>query len=182
MTLAVRDATADDIPAALHIYAHHAAHGFGTFDEAPPTMLAFEAKWTETVRDRLPWLVAADGGDVLGFAYGSKFRPRSAYRYTVEDSVYIRDDARGRGIGSMLLGALLPRLEQQGARQVVAVIGDSANAASIALHRKAGFAHAGTMLSVGYKLGRWVDIVFMQKPLNGGDATAPSIPGAWRLR
>lgn len=173
MTIDVRDATIGDVAATLDIYAHHAQHGLGTFDEVPPSLIEFEAKWTDTVRDGLPWLVAVDGGDILGFAYGSKFRPRSAYRYTVEDSVYIRDNARGRGIGTMLLDALVPRLEQRGARQVVAVIGDAANAASIALHRKAGFTYAGTVASVGYKLGRWVDIVFMQKALNGGSATPP---------
>jgi phosphinothricin acetyltransferase len=182
MTIGVRDATADDVAAALAIYGHHAQHGFGTFDEASPSLAEFEAKWADTVRDGLPWLVAVDGGELLGFAYGSKFRPRSGYRYTVEDSVYIRDDARGRGIGTLLLGALLLRLEQCGARQVVAVIGDSENAASIALHRKAGFSHAGTISSVGYKLGRWVDIVLMQKALNGGHSSAPNTPGAWRAR
>jgi L-amino acid N-acyltransferase YncA len=178
MRLSVRDANGDDIAAVHAIYAHHVLHGFGTFDEVPPPLTDYTAKWREIVALGLPWLVAVDGGEVVGFAYATPFRPRSGYRYTLEDSVYIRDDRRGRGIGTALLTPLIERCTAVGARQVVAVIGDSKNAGSIALHAKAGYAHAGTVKAVGFKLGRWVDIVFMQRALNGGDVSLPPVPGA----
>jgi L-amino acid N-acyltransferase YncA len=181
MTPSVRDARADDIAAVHAIYSHHVLHGFGTFDEVPPSLETYTAKWREVVAMGLPWLVAVDGNEVLGFAYASAFRPRTGYRYTLEDSVYIRNDQRGRGIGMALLEPLIARCVERGARQLVAVIGDSHNAGSIALHRKAGFAHAGTVKAVGFKLGRWVDIVFMQRALNGGDGSLPPTEGAWRL-
>lgn len=180
MTIEVRDATAGNVAAALAIYTHHVRHGFGTFDEAPPSLAEYEAKWRGIVDSGLPFLVAEADGAIAGFAYGSAFRPRSGYRYTVEDSVYIRNDMRGQGVGTLLLTSLIARLERTGARQVVAVIGDSQNTGSIALHRKAGFVHAGTLASIGYKLGRWVDVVFMQRALNGGNETPPPGQGAWR--
>ena len=180
MTLSVRDARAEDFPAVHAIYAHHVLHGFGTFEEVPPAVDQYSAKWREVIALGLPWLVAVDGDRVAGFAYGSTFRPRTGYRYTVEDSVYVRDDLRGRGVGSALLGPLLARLEAIGTRQVVAVIGDTQNIGSIALHAKAGFAHVGTVKAAGFKHGRWVDIVLMQRALNGGDATLPPPQGAWR--
>jgi L-amino acid N-acyltransferase YncA len=181
MSVSVRDASADDIAAIHAIYAHHVNHGFGTFDETPPTLDAYEAKWREGVAMELPWLVGVEGRDVVGFAYAAPFRPRTGYRYTLEDSVYVRDDRRGRGIGSALLLPLVERCIARGARQLVAVIGDSGNVGSIALHRKAGFEHAGTVKAVGFKLGRWVDIVFMQRALNGGDGSLPPAQGAWRF-
>jgi phosphinothricin acetyltransferase len=181
MTPTIRAAEARDIAAVHAIYSHHVLHGFGTFDEVPPTLSAFEAKWRDNAATGLPWLVATEASDVVGYAYASPFRPRTGYRYTVEDSVYVRDDRRGRGIGAALLRPLIGACEGLGVRQVVAVIGDSKNAGSIALHAKAGFTHGGTMTSVGYKLGRWVDIVFMQRALNGGDRSPPPPQGAWRL-
>ena len=155
MTPSVRDANGDDIAAVHAIHAHHVLHGFGTFDEVPPAPGDYADKWREVVAMGLPWLVAVDGDEVVGFAYASAFRPRSGYRYTLEDSVYIRDDRRGRGVGMALLMPLIARCAAVGARQVVAVIGDSQNAGSIALHAKAGYAHAGTVRAVGFKLGRW---------------------------
>lgn len=181
MSLRIRDAEAGDIAALHKIYAHHVLHGFGTFDEAPPPLRAFEEKWQGIMACGLPWLVAERDGDLLGFAYASPFRPRTGYRYSVEDTVYVRSDQLGKGIGSALLAPLIARCEAMGARQVIAVIGDSGNAGSIALHRKAGFTEAGTIKGVGYKLGRWVDIVMMQRALNGGDRTTPPATGAWRL-
>ena len=181
MTLIVRDANDSDMAAVQAIYSHPVGHGFGTFDEVPPPLSAYERKWREVVDAGLAWLVAVEASEVVGFAYASVFRPRTGYRYTVEDSVYVRDDRRGRRVGSALLTPLIGRCEAAGARQVVAVIGDSRNAGSIALHAKAGFVHSGTMRAVGFKLGRWVDIVMMQKALNGGDTTVPPPPGAWRL-
>ena len=180
MTPAVRDANGNDLAAVHAIYSHHVLHGFGTFDEVPPSLGDYSAKWCEVVGMGLPWLVAVEGEAVVGFAYASAFRPRSGYRYTLEDSVYVRDDRRGCGVGSALLAPLVERCAAVGARQVVAVIGDSQNAGSIGLHAKAGYAHAGTVKAVGFKLGRWVDIVFMQRALNGGDGSPPPKLGAWR--
>ena len=122
----------------------------------------------------LPYLVAVTGGAVAGLSYAKPFRPRAAYRYTVEDSVYIAPDAQGIGVGRALLAELIARCEALGLRQMTAVIGDSGNAGSIGLHRAMGFEHSGAFRSVGHKHGRWVDIVFMQRPLNGGDSTQPS--------
>lgn len=173
MTIDVRDATIGDVAATLDIYAHHAQHGLGTFDEVPPSLIEFEAKWTDTVRDGLPWLVAVDGGDILGFAYGSKFRPRSAYRYTVEDSVYIAPDAVGRGLGHAALAEVIRRAADRGYRQMIAIIGDSGNHASIRLHEKIGFRRVATLQAVGFKFGRWVDSVLMQLSLGAGDDRLP---------
>jgi L-amino acid N-acyltransferase YncA len=180
MSLEIRDAAAADMPAVQAIYAHHVLNGFGTFDEIPPDLAAMEHKWRGVAAHGLPWLVAVEAGAVVGYAYGTPFRPRSGYRYSVEDSVYVRNDRRGAGIGAALLKPLIGRFEALGVRQVVAVIGDSQNAGSIAVHRKCGFQHAGTIKGVGYKLGRWVDIVLMQRALNGGESCPPPVDGAWR--
>lgn len=179
MTISVRDAEPSDMPALHAIYAHHVLHGLGTFDETPPTLSDFEAKWHASRQHELSWFVAVDGGVPVGYAYASLFRPRRGYRYTVEDSVYIRDDWRGRGVGSMLLRPLLTRCEALGVRQVVAVIGDSGNAGSIGLHAKHGFTHAGTVAGAGFKFGRWVDIVLMQRALNGGTRDLPADGAGW---
>ncbi|MEQ1868135.1 MAG: N-acetyltransferase family protein [Micropepsaceae bacterium] len=181
MSVDVRDATAADVPSLQAIYAHHVLHGFGTFDEVPPDVAAMEAKWRGVAASGLAWLVAEEASEVVGFAYASIFRPRPGYRYSVEDSVYVRDDRRGRGIGAKLLDRLIERCELAGVRQVIAVIGDSQNASSISLHRKAGFEQSGGIKGVGFKLGRWVDIVIMQRSLNGGDTTLPPPAGAWSL-
>lgn len=180
MTLEIRDAAVADMQSLHAIYTHHVLHGFGTFDETPPSLGEFEDKWRGIVACGLSWLVASAEGGIVGYAYASPFRPRSGYRYSVEDSVYIRDEWRGKGAGKALLRPLIARCEAVGARQVLAVIGDSENAASIALHRNHGFEHAGTIKGVGYKLGRWVDVVMMQRPLNGGNKSQPTGAGPWR--
>jgi len=180
MTFQVRDVESGDIGALQAIYAHHVLHGLGTFDEVPPSAGDFDEKWRASLTHGLSWLAAIDGADVVGFAYTSLFRPRTAYRYTVEDSVYIRDDWRKRGVGSALLAPLLQRCERLGVRQVVAMIGDSGNAGSIALHAKHGFTHAGTVTGAGFKFGRWVDVVLMQKALNGGAHGVPRDGAGWR--
>lgn len=173
----VRAAEAADAEALAAIYGHHVLTGFGTFEEVPPSAQEMDAR-RRAVADRgLPYLVAEDGGRVLGFAYAAPFRVRAAYRYTVEDSVYVSPEAIGRGVGRTVLGAVIAACEAAGMRQVVAVIGDSENAGSIGLHRSLGFEPAGVGKSFGYKLGRWVDIVWMQKALNGGDSAAPDAPG-----
>jgi L-amino acid N-acyltransferase YncA len=173
----VRDSTEADAASLAAIYGHDVLQGFGTFEEVPPTAEDMLQRRAAVLAWGLPHLVAERDGKVLGFAYAGLFRPRAAYRYTVEDSVYVAPDAFGRGVGKAVLSEVLARCEAMGLRQVMAVIGDSANAGSIGLHRSLGFQHAGLCRSVGFKHGRWVDTVWMQKPLNGGDASAPAAPG-----
>ena len=174
----IRAATAQDAEALAAIYGHHVLHGFGTFEEDPPSSAEMESRRTAIADRGLPYLVAEDAGQVLGFAYAGPFRPRQAYRYTLEDSVYIAPDAIGKGVGRAVLSAVVAECAALGVRQLVAVIGDSGNAASIGLHAALGFARHGVGTSFGFKHGRWVDIVWMQKSLNGGDETAPEGPGA----
>ena len=173
----IRAATEADAPALAAIYGHHVLHGFGTFEEVPPDADEMARRRAAVAERGLPYLVAEDDGRVLGFAYAGPFRPRAAYRFTVEDSVYIAHDAVGRGVGRAILSALIAACKDLGVRQLVAVIGDSGNAASIGLHRALGFEPAGVGKSFGFKHGRWVDIVWMQKSLNGGDETLPDTPG-----
>lgn len=168
--LTIRDAAASDMEAAASLYAHHVRHGLATFEEEPPDAAEMTKRLAATRAGSFPWLVAEAGGTIVGYAYAGPYRARSAYRFTVEDSIYLRPDAMGRGIGSVLLESLIVRCTAAGARQVIAVIGDSGNAASIALHRRFGFAHAGLLKSAGFKFGRWVDVVLMQRPR--GAATA----------
>jgi L-amino acid N-acyltransferase YncA len=169
----VRPATPDDIEAIQAIYAHHVLKGLASFEEEPPSAAELRRRYEAVAAQRLPYLVAEFGGIVAGYAYCSLYRSRSAYRYSLEDSVYVRPDAQGRGIGKTLLGELIRRAEALGYRQMIAVIGDSANVASIGLHESAGFVRAGTLRSVGFKFGRWVDSVIMQRPLGSGDSAPP---------
>ena len=162
-----------DLPAIQAIYAHHVLHGLASFEEVPPPLDEMRRRHDEVVRRGLPWLVADLAGSVAGYGYCSLLRSRSAYRYTLEDSVYVRQDAQGKGVGSAVLRELIVRCESLGYRQLVAVIGDSANAASINLHASLGFIRAGMLRSPGFKFGRWVDSVTMQRPLGAGDATPP---------
>lgn len=173
----IRAAAAADADALAAIYGHHVIHGFGTFETEPPDAASMNSRRLEIQGYGLPYLVAENDGRVLGYAYAGPFRPRPGYRFTVEDSVYVSPDATGRGIGRALLSQVLEACEAFGLRQVVAVIGDSGNAASIGLHSSLGFENAGVGKSFGFKHGRWVDIVWMQKSLNGGDQTAPNSPG-----
>jgi phosphinothricin acetyltransferase len=177
----VRAATSADAPALAAIYGHHVLHGVGTFEETPPPAEEM-ARRQEAVRSLgLPYLVAqADGPaaeEILGFAYAAPFRPRAAYRYTAEDSVYVAPTQAGRGVGRALVGEVIARCEAMGLRQLVAIIGGSDNEASIGLHRALGFEMKGVMSSVGFKHGRWVDIVWMQKSLGTGSLAGPSGPG-----
>jgi phosphinothricin acetyltransferase len=171
--LTIRPAAPADAPALAAIYGHAVAHGFGTFEEDPPSPAEMETRRAAIADRGLPYLVAEQDGQVLGFAYASPFRPRPAYRYTIEDSVYVAPEAAGRGVGRAVLSAVVDACEAMGFRQLVAVIGDSQNAASIGLHRSLGFEQTGLGRSFGFKHGRWVDIVFMQKALNGGDTRPP---------
>jgi L-amino acid N-acyltransferase YncA len=173
----VRPAAPHDAPALASLYGWHVLNGTGTFEETPPSATEMEARRAAVAAHGLPYLVATEGEQVVGFAYAAPFKPRGAYRFTVEDSVYIHPDMRGRGVGKTLLTQALDACEDLGLRQVVAVIGDSGNAASIGLHRSLGFKPAGVGKSLGFKHGRWLDIVWMQKALNGGDAEAPTAAG-----
>ena len=173
----VRAATEADAPALAAIYGDAVLHGFGTFEEVAPSPADMDVRRRALQDQGLPYLVAEDDGVVLGFAYAGPFRPRAAYRYTLEDSVYVAPDAHGKGVGRAVLAAVIAACEALGVRQLMAVIGDSGNEGSIGLHRSLGFEQTGVGRSVGFKHGRWVDIVHMQKPLNGGDGRAPDAPG-----
>lgn len=169
----MRPAAQQDMPAIQAIYAHHVLHGLASFEEASPDVDELRRRHDDVVSRGLPWLVADFAGTVAGYGYCAPYRARSAYRYALEDSVYVREDMIGRGVGSALLAELIRRCEALGYRQIVAVIGDSANLASINLHAGFGFLRVGTLRSVGFKLGRWADSVLMQRPLGPGDGTAP---------
>ena len=169
----LRPAAPADLPAIQAIYAHHVLHGLASFEEEPPSLEELRRRYDDCVRRGLPWLVSEIAGQVAGYGYCSPYRPRSAYRYTLEDSVYVQQDAQGKGVGSAILRELIVRCEALGYRQLVAVIGDSANAASINLHARLGFIRSGTLRSAGFKFGRWVDSVVMQRPLGAGDASPP---------
>jgi phosphinothricin acetyltransferase len=149
-------------------------HGLASFEEVPPSVEELERRYRDILGRGLPYLAAEYGTDVVGYGYCSPYRARSAYRYALEDSIYVRQDMTGRGLGKRLLEELIRRCEGLGYRQIVAVIGDSANAGSIGVHAACGFLRVGTLRSVGFKFGRWVDSVFMQRPLGQGDASRPS--------
>ena len=169
----IRASRDEDVAAITAIYTHHVLHGTGTFEIDPPTAQDMAARRADVLAKGLPYLVAEEAGQVLGFAYCNWFKPRPAYRFSAEDSIYIADAARGRGLGRQLLEALAVQAEAAGVRKLLAVIGDSANAGSIGVHRAAGFTDVGVMRSVGWKFGAWRDIVLMEKPLGAGDTTAP---------
>ncbi len=175
----IRPVGTADVTAVAAIYAHHVLRGTGTFEEVPPSEAALAERIGRIAAFGLPYLVIQPGvGERLtGFAYAAPFRPRAAYRFTVEDSVYVAPEAGGHGVGKALLGAVIAACEAQGLRQMIAVIGDAGNAASIGLHRALGFVPAGVCRSVGFKHGRWLDTVWMQRSLNEGDRAAPTQPG-----
>ena len=169
----MRAALPEDIPAIQAIYAHHVLNGLASFEEEPPSPAELRRRYEEVRARKLPYLAAELDGAVVGYGYCAPYRARSAYRYALEDSVYVRQDAHGRGVGRALLAELIRRCEALGFRQLIAIIGDSAHAASIALHENQGFLRVGTLRAVGFKFGRWVDSVIMQRPLGSGDATRP---------
>lgn len=172
--LVVRDSVEDDIPAIQAIYAHHVLHGTASFELTAPDLATMAERRAGLLAQGYPYLVAEDGdGAVAGYAYAGPFRPRIAYRHTVENSIYVDPARLGLGIGRGLLAALVERCEALGFRQMVAVIGDSDNAGSIGLHAALGFEHCGVLKATGFKFGRWIDTVFMQRALGAGDATLP---------
>lgn len=175
----MRDAREADLGAIQKIYAEHVLTGLASFEEVPPDTAEMARRMHDTQTHDLPYLVStrtdpAGRESVRGFAYASPFRARSAYRYTIEDSVYVAGDAIGQGHGGALLGALVERCTALGYRQMIAVIGDTANAASIGLHSHLGFIETGSMPAVGFKFGRWVDSVRMQRALGPGSSTLPA--------
>lgn len=170
----IRHATDADVPDIQAIYAHHVLHGTGTFEEDPPSVEEMFLRFHKVVDHGFVWLVAADATGVLGYGYYAPFRERSAYRFTVEDSIYVRDDVRGQGVGKALVTRLIELATAQGLRQMIAVIGDSDNVGSIGVHASMGFHMVGTMKSVGIKFGRWIDVVTMQRPLGRGDSNLPA--------
>jgi L-amino acid N-acyltransferase YncA len=169
----IRPSTDADLSAITSIYGHHVLHGTGTFETTPPTQAEMAGRRADVLGKGLPWLVLEDGGRVLGYAYCQWFKPRPAYRYSAEDSIYLHPDAAGKGQGRQLLAALLTQAERAGVRKLIAVIGDSANASSIGVHRALGFQQVGTITSCGWKFDRWLDIVLMDKVIGAGDTTPP---------
>lgn len=174
--IAVRDAVAEDMPAIAEIYGCEVETGVATFEEEPPSPEELERRRQGIVAMGLPYIVATIDGQVAGYSYASSYRPRPAYRYTVEDTVYVARSARGRGVAEVLLRGLVERCEAAGRRQMMAVIaltGDPAESPSVALHAKLGFRRVGTVEGAGFKLGRWVDTVLMQRTLGSGTSTLP---------
>lgn len=165
MPPAIRPANAADLPAIHAISDHHVETGTGSFEEVPPTLDEMRVRQAAVVDAGHPWLVAIVAGEVAGFAYAAPWKPRSAYRFTVEDSVYVAPGQGGRGIGSALLGALVLICTKAGRRQMLAAVGDSADSGSIRLHERHGFRRLGTAERVGFKFGRWLDVVYLQRAL-----------------
>ena len=161
----IRDASPEDLIAIRDIYGHHVLNGTGTFEEEPPSLDDMQRRFDAVRAYGLPWLVVEIDGVVAGYAYAQRYHSRSGWRLTLEDSVYVAPDRLRAGIGKLLLGELLTRCAALGNREMIAVIGDSDNAGSVALHEAAGFVHAGLLQNVGLKFGRRLDVVLMQKTL-----------------
>lgn len=171
--ISIRDSADDDLAAIHAIYAHHVLHGTGSFELEPPAPDEMARRRADVLSSGFPYLAAELDGRLVAYAYANWFRTRPAYRFTVENSIYVSHDTIGRGVGRPLLEALIARCEALGCRQMLAVIGDSANVASIGLHARCGFRFAGVARASGWKFDRWLDTVFMQRDLGEGDRTAP---------
>jgi phosphinothricin acetyltransferase len=172
----VRDATDADVAQIAAIYGREVLHGIATFEEAPPSEHEMAGRMSKIQALGLPYLVAERAGTVLGYAYAGQFHARAAYRYTLEDTVYIHQDARRQGVGKALLEAILDRSEALGARQMIALISYAPNSGSVALHTQLGFRPIGILKSVGYKFGRWLDVAYMQRQIGASDTNAPDRP------
>lgn len=170
----IRPALLADIPEIQAIYAHHVLHGAGTFEEVPPSIEDMTARFQAIVEHGWAYIVATDDTGVVGYAYFSQLRDRSAYRFSAEDSIYVREDVRGQGVGKALVQRLLVDAERAGFRQMYAVIGDSENVGSVGVHASLGFQRVGVLRSCGFKFGRWVDAVYMQRGLGHGDGDIPA--------
>jgi len=171
----IRPISDKDIAAITAIYRHHVLHGTGTFEVEPPSEEDMASRWADIQSKGLPYLVLEEAGHVLGFAYCNWFKPRPAYRFSAEDSIYMAPQAHRKGLGRALLAELCASAERAGVRKLIAVIGDSANAGSIGVHNALGFRHAGTIASCGWKFDQWLDIVLMEKPLGLGDTHPPYV-------
>jgi phosphinothricin acetyltransferase len=171
----IRPSRDEDMAAITAIYAHHVLHGTGTFEIDPPGVADMIQRRAEVLSRGLPYLVTEEQGRILGFAYCNWFKPRPAYRFAAEDSIYMAADASGKGLGRALLAELAAAAERAGLRKLIAVIGDSANTASIGVHRAVGFTPVGVLKSSGWKFERWLDVVLMEKALGAGDRTSPTI-------
>jgi len=171
----IRPSLDSDLPAITAIYGHHVLHGTGTFETTPPTEAEMTTRRADVLAKGLPYLVIEeDGGRVLGYAYCQWFKPRPAYRFSAEDSIYMHADAAGKGLGKLLLAELIRQAEAAGVRKLIAVIGDSNNAASVGIHKALGFEPAGTIRNCGWKFERWLDIVIMDKAIGEGAGTPPT--------
>ena len=169
----IRPSNENDVLAITAIYRHHVLHGTGTFEIDPPSQDDMAARRSDVLAKGLPYLVMEEQGQIWGFAYCNWFKPRPAYRFSAEDSIYMAPDAHSRGLGRALLAELCTSAERAGVRKLIAVIGDSANAGSVGLHQRVGFRHVGTIASCGWKFDRWLDIVLMEKPLGFADSRPP---------
>ncbi|MDP2368321.1 N-acetyltransferase family protein [Rhodoferax sp.] len=166
----IRPSQASDLPTITAIYTHHVLHGTGTFELDPPSQDDMATRRADVLAKGLPYLVACEGDQVIGYAYCTWFKPRPAYRFSAEDSIYMAPSALGRGCGRALLAELAAQAERAGVRKLIAVIGDSANLGSIRVHQSLGFAHAGVLKSCGWKFNQWRDVVLMDKALGAGDS------------
>ena len=173
MNCTIRDCSEADFPQIASIYGHHVLNGIASFEEVSPSVEDLMGRRDDVIAAGLPYLIAEADRQVVGYAYASPYRSRSAYRYTIEDSVYVDHRLGGRGIGRALLSTLVARCDTSDWRQLIAVIGDSDNTASIVLHERCGFVHSGMLRAVGFKFGRWIDTVFMQRALGGGERMSP---------
>lgn len=171
--LLIRPSATADLPAITAVYTWNVMNGTGTFEIDAPDLAEMTSRRNEVIGKGLPWLVAERDGQVLGFAYANHFRPRKAYRFCLEDSIYLAKDAQGQGVGKLLLAELLSQCEARGARQMLAVIGDSANLGSIGVHRALGFVKTGVITSAGWKFDGWRDVIMMQRGLGLSDSTSP---------
>jgi L-amino acid N-acyltransferase YncA len=169
----IRPAIDSDLSAIAEIYAHHVLHGTGTFETSPPDMAEMVMRRADVLSKNLPYLVAVEKDIVIGFAYCNWFKPRPAYRFSAEDSVYLTPSAAGRGVGKLLLTELIAQAERSGVRKLIAVIGDSQNASSIALHRACGFQAVGVLTACGWKFERWLDVVLMERSVGMGISNTP---------
>ncbi len=169
----IRPSLTADMPAVTAIYQHHVLHGTGTFEIDPPSLEDMKARREDVLGKGLPYLVLEDKGQILGFAYCNWFKPRPAYRFSAEDSVYLAANNTGKGWGRMLLTELCQAAEKVGIRKLIAVIGDSGNAGSIGVHKSLGFQHVGIVSGCGWKFERWLDIVMMEKALGHGQNRSP---------
>ena len=174
----IRPSSDDDLPAITAIYAYHVLHGTGSFETEPPSVAEMTTRRADVLSKGLPYLVVEQDRKIAGFAYGNWFKPRPAYRYSVEDSIYMAHELQGKGLGRALLTELMARFEAVGIRKVMAIVGDSANTGSVGIHLALGFTQVGIVDSCGWKFGAWRDIVIMQKTLGLGNTQPPNEPAA----